>query len=257
RTGDLLLARRSRTTEPQGDRAEAREPYLGHTQASVAQARPVANALVQPSQAARWITDARFAPYLALAGGDHAGAVSLYVWNAQISAAAFETLHHVEVLLRNAVDEQFTPVDPSATVGATWLTDPAILNEASRRRVSETVERVRREGKSPTRGRVVAGLSFAFWRALFDRKYERLWVAQLHRAFPAGSGQRTEVAKLMSNLVPFRNRLAHHETIVRRPIASHYEEILTLAALIDPDARVWLESVSRVDRVLAERPDVS
>ncbi|HTW41047.1 MAG TPA: hypothetical protein VMD79_01885 [Solirubrobacteraceae bacterium] len=67
---------------------------------------------------------------------------------------------------------------------ATWLTDPAILNEASRRRVAETVERVRREGKLPTRGRIVAGLSFAFWRALFDRKYDRLWVAQLHRAFP-------------------------------------------------------------------------
>jgi hypothetical protein len=111
--------------------------------------------------------------------------------------------------------------------------------------------------KSPTRGRVVAGLSFAFWRALFDRKYDRLWVARLHGAFPAGLGQRTEVAKLMSNLVPFRNRLAHHETIFRRPIASHYEEMLTLARVIDPEARTWIESVSRVERVLSERPGTS
>lgn len=212
---------------------------------------------MQPSQAERWITDARFAPYLTHAGGDHAVAVALYVWNARISAAMFETLHHVEVLLRNAVDERFTPINPSAAAGATWLTDPAILNEASRQRVAETIERVRREGKSPTRDRVVAGMSFAFWRALFDRKYDWLWVAQLHRAFPAGSGQRTEVAKLMSNLVPFRNRLAHHETIFRRPIASHYEEMLTLAALIDPDARAWIERVSRVKQVLCDRSKVS
>jgi hypothetical protein len=209
---------------------------------------------VQPSQAARWITDARFTPYLAHAGGDHAVAAAMYVWNARVSAAVFETLHHVEVLLRNAIDQQFIPVDPSASAATTWLTDPAILNEVSRRRVTETIERVKREGKSPTRGRVVAGLSFAFWRALFDRKYDRLWVAKLHRAFPAGSGQRTEVAKLVSNLVPFRNRLAHHETIFRRPVATHYEEILTLAGMIDPEARAWIESVSRVGRVLGEQP---
>lgn len=212
---------------------------------------------MQPSQASRWITDARFAPYLAYAAGDHAVAVALYVWNARISAAAFETLHHVEVLLRNTVDERFAPVDASASATATWLTDPMILNESSRRRVAETIERVKREGKAPTRGRVVAGLSFAFWRALFDRKYDWLWVARLHRAFPAGSGQRTEVAKLMSNLVPFRNRLAHHETIFRRPIGSHYEEMLALAGLIDPEARAWIESVSRVERVLGERPGTS
>ena len=58
----------------------------------------------------------------------------------------------------------------------------------------------------------------------------------------------------MSNLVPFRNRLAHHETIIRRPIARHQTEILTLSGLIDPDARRWIERVSRVDQMLAERP---
>ena len=52
------------------------------------------------SQATAWLTDARFAPYLSEAGGDHERAVALYVWNAHVSAAVFETLHHVEVLLR-------------------------------------------------------------------------------------------------------------------------------------------------------------
>ena len=210
---------------------------------------------MQSSQAKKWITDARFAPYLAEARGDHEAAVALYVWNARISAAMFETLHHVEVLLRNAIDMQFMPVDSSAAAAVTWLGDAKILNEASRQRVRETTERIRRDGKMPTRGRTVAGLSFGFWRALFDRKYQRLWISHLHRAFPGGSGDRREVATVMSNLLPFRNRLAHHETIIRRPITSHYDEILTLAELIDPHARVWIESVSRVNQVLRERPD--
>jgi hypothetical protein len=206
------------------------------------------------SQVATWVTPARFAPYLDEAARDHDAAVALYVWNARISAAVFETLHHVEVLLRNAVDARFAPVDPGASPRKTWLEDPAILNEASRKRVRETIGRISREQKTPTRGRVVAGLSFGFWRALFDKKNSQLWVSHLHRAFPSGTGDRAEVAALMSSLVPFRNRLAHHETIMRRPILGHYEEMLTLAGLIDPAASAWIRSVSRVEQLLAERP---
>jgi hypothetical protein len=206
------------------------------------------------SQATAWLTDARFAAYRSEASGDHKRAVALYVWNAQVSAAVFETLHHVEVLLRNTIDTQFAPVIAAAPPSITWLENPTILNVDSRKRVRETTERIRKEGNTPTRGRVVAGLSFGFWRALFDRKYDQLWVQRLHPAFPHGSGDRPEVAGLMSKLVPFRNRLAHHETIIRRPISSHYEEMLQLAGLIDPDARAWIESVSRVPEILGKRP---
>lgn len=165
----------------------------------------------------------------------------------RISAAIFETLHHVEVLLRNTIDAQFPPVIAEDVPRNTWL-EATILTDASRKRVKETIARLAREGNTPTRGRVVACLSFGFWRALFDKKYHRLWVSHLHRAFPAGSGDRAEIAALMSNLVPFRNRLAHHETILLRPIASHYEEMLRLSALIDPHARAWIERVSRVEQ---------
>ncbi|MGC2372275.1 MAG: hypothetical protein WA484_00220 [Solirubrobacteraceae bacterium] len=209
---------------------------------------------MKPTQATSWITEARFEPYLAEADGDHERAVALYVWNARVSAAMFETLHHVEVALRNVIDAQFDLVVASAPVSSTWLCDPTILNEASRTRVEETAARIRREGHLATRARVVAGLAFGFWRALFDKRYDRLWVSHLHRAFPGGSGDRSEVAALMSTLVPFRNRLAHHETIIRRPLAGHYDDMLKLATLIDPDARVWIEKVSRVSAVLGDRP---
>jgi hypothetical protein len=93
------------------------------------------------SEVAKWITDARFAPYLAESCGDYNDALSLYVWNARVSAAAFETLHHVEVLVRNSIDIQFGPVDPSARPEDTWLDDqsmlvPAALEHAPPSRVS-------------------------------------------------------------------------------------------------------------------------
>ena len=40
---------------------------------------------MQPSQAKKWITEARFAPYVAAADGNHGEAVALYVWNARVS----------------------------------------------------------------------------------------------------------------------------------------------------------------------------
>jgi hypothetical protein len=67
-------------------------------------------------------------------------------------------------------------------------------------------------------------------------------------------GSRAEVAALMSKLVPFRNRLAHHETIIRRPLAGHYDDMLELVGLIDTDARTWIDHVSRVRVVLWNRP---
>lgn len=104
-----------------------------------------------------------------------------------MSAACFETLHHVEVLLRNTIDAQFAPVLAGAAPADTWVEDPQTLNADSRKRVGETIARISKDHKKPTRGRVVAGPSFGFWRALFDRKYHQLSDTHLHRAFPQGS----------------------------------------------------------------------
>src|SRR5690606_1269151 len=46
----------------------------------------------------------RLYPYLRRSDGDVARALALYEWSARMSAAAFETVAHLEVLLRNAID---------------------------------------------------------------------------------------------------------------------------------------------------------
>jgi hypothetical protein len=58
----------------------------------------------------------------------------------------------------------------------------------------------------------------------------------------------------MSALVPFHNRIAHHETIILRPIQVHYNELLTLASWIDPAAAEWIAGAARVETVLSARP---
>ena len=62
---------------------------------------------MKPEQAVRWLSEPRFRNFLNAADGEHDSAVALYVWNADVSAALLGVLHHVEVLLRNGIDDQF------------------------------------------------------------------------------------------------------------------------------------------------------
>lgn len=62
---------------------------------------------MKPEQSVEWLSKPRFQNFLDAVEGDHESAVALYVWNAEISAAVLGVLHHLEVLLRNAIDRQF------------------------------------------------------------------------------------------------------------------------------------------------------
>lgn len=207
-----------------------------------------------PGEIERWITEPRFRAFLEDVGGDPGKAMRLYDWNVRVSAAFLEALSYGEVVLRNAIDAQFRPLDHGEAARSCWLTDPGLVNDRSLQRATEAIANIERMGKEPTRARLVSNLSFGFWRTLFDRHYKRLWVSNLHRGFPNGTGDRAEVAQLMARLNPFRNRIAHHESIVHARIERRHADLIALVRLIDLDAGMWLEARSAVGAILAARP---
>jgi hypothetical protein len=202
----------------------------------------------------RWITAPRFRAFLQASEGDPAKAMALYDWNVCLSAIFFEVLSYSEILLRNAIDAQFTPINHGQTATESWLCDSSILSPKSLERVGEAIENIERARKEPTRARVVANLSFGFWRALLDKRYKQLWIESLHHAFPNGNGDRKQVASLLAKLNPFRNRLAHHEPIINASIEKHHEDLLELTRIIDADAADWVLARSCVPQILAWRP---
>lgn len=202
----------------------------------------------------RWITPPRFRAFLEAAGQDVAQATALYDWNICISAVFFEAISYTEVMLRNAIDAQFAPVQHQQLARESWLCDREILTAKSVEKALIAISSIERMGKEPTRARVVANLSFGFWRALLDRRYNQLWIERLHHAFPHGTGNRKEVAALMARLNPFRNRLAHHEPIINASIGKRHDELIELARLIDEDASRWIRTRSSVIDILEWRP---
>ncbi len=208
---------------------------------------------LQPTQTNAWISPLRFRPFLDAKAGDHAQAVTLYEWNAQLAGALLETFGHIEVLVRNAIHAQLRSGRPTNALRS-WLLDPEVLANVELKRVEEVVARLKGAKKQATEDRVLAGLSMGFWTGILGRRYEELWRHTLRRAFPRGDGTRNQVAGYINRVVALRNRVAHHEALIADAVADRHDDALALAGTIDPQAKTWIGAISRVPTLLAARP---
>lgn len=193
------------------------------------------------------------APYLDAADGDHSRALELYAWSGHTAAAAFEMVGHLEVILRNALDRCLREYYSEAECGIPWFLLSTPGGEHTAHAVEAVRARLRPLGKE-TRHQIVAGLSFGFWEGLLGTRYEELWRASLHRAFPHGNGRRKQVATLADGIRKFRNRLAHHDSMIGLDLPFEVRRMTELASCIDPAAADWLARVGRVMDIYGRRP---
>ncbi|WP_433283639.1 hypothetical protein [Micromonospora sp. CA-244673] len=206
-----------------------------------------------------WLSPGRFQTYLAAAGGDDSKACELYEWSAALTAASFEAFHYVEVVTRNTIDRVLREHLNEAERGIPWFLLPMggrkETQERIDRNVSEVRTRLRREHpRKETRDQIIAGLSFGFWVGLFGSEHEQLWRDALHRAFPHSSGKRHDVASALNALRVFRNRLAHHDSLLATDVPFRLTQMLDVVRWADPDAAAWLAANERVTEVHGRRP---
>ncbi|MDQ0093277.1 hypothetical protein [Paeniglutamicibacter psychrophenolicus] len=168
-----------------------------------------------------WLSVDRFSTYLEAAGGSRKRALDLYEWNAKLSAAFLHDLSHLEVGLRNACDRQLAA---AIRPGDTHWTDPNTLLAL-----------------------------FGFWTYLLSDSHEKtIWVPYLHKAFPLGT-DRNQLNDSLASLRAFRNRVAHHENILKGSEGER-RRIVYLVRLLSTDALEHLQSNSDVATILAKRP---
>ena len=199
------------------------------------------------------ISAERFAPYEAEVDGNFEQAFALYEWNMRVSAAMFHAIGMLEVVLRNALHDQL-----SRARGRAWY-HSAPLDFAAQRDVQQAVQRATRSGTpAEVPGKVIAELSFGFWRFLLSRKYHTsLWVPVLYRAFPVhrdAARWRVDVESRVERLYFLRNRVAHHEPVHRRDLRRDFDDLLTVTGWICADTQAWVKACSNVPAVLTARP---
>lgn len=218
-----------------------------------------------------WLSAPRFAPYLAAAGTPHR-ALELYEWNTAIAAAFHHDLAHLEVGLRNAYDRALRAgLDPDELH---WVFNPyryfpvdmqraanrqrVDANVTARRQIEKAANQARRDRRDPTEdppaGKVLAEITFGFWRYLSARRHhDRLWIPHLHKAFPGGTS-RPAVDRPIGRLHDLRNRVAHHEPLLRAKLDGRHQDVLDVAELLAPELATHIKTTSSVPRLISERP---
>ncbi|MGH3608633.1 MAG: hypothetical protein ACRDRD_11185 [Pseudonocardiaceae bacterium] len=209
--------------------------------------------------------------YLQIARQDRHLAVTLYEWNAAISSAFHHDLAHLEVGLRNAYDRALSRgVQPG---GQHWVFQPLVFfppqmktaangrpvddNKKSRDQLEQAIRQAtpaRGAASQAAPGKVIAELSFGFWRYLTSRRqHQPLWAPYLHHAFVPGTARRV-VDDHADKLHRLRNRVAHHEPLTSVDLSDRHNRVLALAALIDPSLAAYIASNSSCPRLLTARP---
>lgn len=207
-----------------------------------------ATRLAHPSSDERaHVTDAvsapRFATYMMHAQGSEQRAWAAYAWNIRASAAMLQILVHVEVALRNAVCRAL-----SEAFGSGWPYAEAFVFTFSEKEQREYVAaRITLEGRlkksALTTPDFVAGQTFVFWESMLVRRYkDRVWDRQFPAAFPGASARDSyrDVRDAAEELRPLRNRIAHHEPLLRANLAQHYCRALQVIHWACPQKAVWV-----------------
>ncbi|WP_242089898.1 hypothetical protein [Curtobacterium sp. DN_7.5] len=205
----------------------------------------------------RLLTAERLRSYAEVTGSS-AGALGLSTWNMRASASVMELAGVVEVVARNALDRELRAW-AAARSGRPWF-DVAPPDARGTADLAKARARAGRNARlDEVHGRVIAELTFGFWRYLVEsRHHTSLWVPDLHRAFPHGPDnlrvRRSEVTRRLQQLHFVRNRAAHHEPIHARDLHRDHDYAIELLDWISPVAAEWAACTTSLRAVLATRP---
>jgi hypothetical protein len=199
----------------------------------------------------------RLGGYLEATAGDLDAAIALYEWNCAISAALFEVLGDVEVIVRNALHDSLTAWHARSRLEGEWYENAhGLLAAQGVLDIAHAMLRLQRRRKPVSPGAVVAELNFGFWRYLLTKKYSStLWPVVGREAFPEMNHQQPRsLWSRMARLHDLRNRIAHHEPIHWRHVDRDLTDCMMVIRAVCPEVEAWSRGRARVLQVLALRP---
>lgn len=219
-----------------------------------------------------WLSAPRFQRYLKISSGDRERALALYEWNVETSQVLMHDIAHFEVALRNVYDAVISdnwphkthwPLHPQSpvvmpiwrnTAGSQGIKRHTDVNIQTRNKVKTAIKRSGSHQASP--GKVIAELSFGFWRHLTTKAMEKpMWVPYLHEAFPSGT-DRADIDKDIKIVNDLRNRIAHHESLLTGALdpAEAHKSLMHCLELIAPQVHAYVAAKSKVETALKAKP---
>jgi len=195
-----------------------------------------------------WLSPDRLTPYYAKSRGDHWVAFHLYVRNTELSASLYGVVQALEVGLRNRVHTKMTEV-----LGTEEWWDLLPLRDGEMNDIHEAKKNISLRINAMRPGHIVAELGFGSWVKMFANSYEKqLWVPHLTHRFPAKISRKVLHDRLAS-IKELRNRIAHHETLIKRNVEQDYAQLIETVGWLSPTLRRWVEHHNDFPEVYARR----
>mgnify|MGYP002153710484 CR=1 FL=1 len=187
----------------------------------------------------KFISQARLSPF---------GTMEAYKLNLQKSKQSYIPLAILEVSLRNQVNHLF-----AVLYGSQWLIKGVSeLHQKEQEKISFAKATLKRNHTIFTQDKLIAELNFGFWTALFRSVYSKqMRIPNLVKVFPNLPPptekfiNRDILSSKLNHIRKFRNRVFHHENIIKDEFQNIHQEILELIRYLDAKLVTLVEEVNK------------
>jgi len=203
------------------------------------------------------ISPARLQTYLRQTHYNARRALALYEWNVRAGAALLPILQANEVALRNAVHQALV-----SAFDARWPISGGFLRSLpARERATFEAETRKLQARIGTgrmsTGDVVASQTYWFWVFLLTSRFQsRVWNKHFAAAFPYAprSVDRAVVHARCESIRLLRNRIAHHEPLLKYDLPGAYQRALSIVRWISPVKAGWVADRWPLGPEITSRP---
>lgn len=186
-----------------------------------------------------------------------------YIYNLKLSESLYPALSLLEVALRNKICYAI-----ESLICKDWLINElnhqTLLFDREYRKLVETADKIKKDGKKVTNDRLISELTFGFWIHLCTKPYKpKFWDKKgfIELVFPnyKNSSSLRNISLIQKDLrdvLKLRNRISHHEIIINgnRTPEEYYTLIQTLLYTLSSGMNTLLEQVSRFPDVTKQKP---
>lgn len=199
----------------------------------------------------------RLRPFLRETDDDADKALELYRWSHQMAADSLTVISHVEVLLRHRIDSLLAEHFDEHHRQIPWFMQPSTLDERQNENLQKITDRhVNR--RTLARDQIIAATDLGFWTAFLSPSRQGLWDRCLHRGFDKRVvKERKDVSTALEKLRNFRNRVAHHDSLLKTPVHEEMANLRKIADALDASLASWIFEGSTWQETYADRPSVS
>ena len=194
------------------------------------------------------LSSERLLPYFNDGKHDWHIAFNMYLYNARLSKAFLYPLHILEVVLRNKLHELFCSI-----FSDDWPNDPtfqAMLNNHS----SSSLNKAKQKVNNLSTEDIVAALSFDFWsNFLFRPDYTTFWRVNYSK-LNISEARFRQFKTRINETNDLRNRIAHHEPILRLDCSTIHTEILEAIKWLSFEAYRWTKEHTTVSVIIRTKP---